>query len=186
MQTSNPAKGVTDGLRSANNTLLQASAKPPKYEPPSPRNKLPQGQFNKKNPKIAAATVKLAMARLKSPTEWAIVAIVTNAITIIELANPFKPSIILIALAMPPIAIAVNKTEKPWCLNKGSIRGTPTWLNEIPVMAHPATPARIVASSRVKTLTCLVRSSANPNVNAVRPARINGPRMSARALFSEK
>ena len=113
MQTSNPAKGVTDGLRSANNTQLQASAKPPKYEPPSPRNKLPQGQFNKKNPKIAAATVKLATARLTSPTEWAIVAIATNAITIMELANPFKPSIILIALAMPPIAIAVNKTEKP-------------------------------------------------------------------------
>jgi len=117
MQTSNPAKGEMDGFLSTSNTQLQARAKPPKYDPPSPKNILPQGQFTKKNPNIAAETVRAATARLVSPTECAIVAIVTIAITIMELASPLSPSIILMALAIPPMAIAVNITDKPWFLN---------------------------------------------------------------------
>lgn len=170
MQISRLVQGDISGLRSGKRTAIQAKAKPKKYAPPSPRNIFPYGQFMMKNPPTAEAIRRQVNARAISSTCLEINPNAASIISITPAVSPLNPSIILIALATPPTAKAVNNTDIRVNPNNQSMPGIPTWVSAIPVIPQPNIPEAMVASRRARTETRLVRSSSRPKIKAGMPA----------------
>lgn len=84
--------------------------------------------------------------------------------------SPLKPSMILIALAIPLTAKIVKITETMLKLSNQSNPHILIEFKDVPVIPQPKNPEAMVASSRVLTETFLVISSNKPKIKAGIPA----------------
>ena len=109
MQIKKSAKGLTSGFRLASSTEHQATDRPSKYDPPSPKNIFPKGQLSTKTPKMAAMIKGMILARALSPTCTAITMMPNKDQVLTHEHRPLKPSMILIDWVTPPTAKAVKR-----------------------------------------------------------------------------
>ncbi|MPN55727.1 hypothetical protein SDC9_203411 [bioreactor metagenome] len=118
----------------------------------------------------APAIMRQVKASGISPTWRAINPKAASIIMAVPAVRPLKPSMILMALATPPTAKAVNMTEISVKLKSQSIPQISTCVSDVPVIPQPSTPEAMVARRRTLTETFFVMSSMRPKTKAGMPA----------------
>ena len=138
---------------------------------------MPSGQLSRPKPSTTVTRMRQVCIKSVSPSSPAISAKALRIMIRVPAARPLKPSMMLMALATPPTAKAVNATDSTVKPSSQSRPGTLTSVMDWPVMTQPSSPEAMVASSLLEIETRLVRSSARPKPKAGTPAISKGPRM---------